>query len=78
MTCDIAKCEHVGMAIKLNGLGTEVDAGCRDVVIEVSLASSVGEQRQEAGLSHTRVTDDHNLELLWRTHFFGLSSEITS
>ena len=58
------------MAIKLDGLGTEVNAGCRDVVIEVSLASPVGEQRQEAGLSHARVTDDHNLELLGRTHFF--------
>ena len=70
-TCDIAKRKHVGLAIHLDGFGAEIDAGCRDVVIEVPLAGPMGEERQEASLSHAGITDDYNLELLRRTHFLG-------
>jgi hypothetical protein len=44
--------------------------GRRNVVIEMTAACSVGEERKETGLADARITDDHHLELLrrWWSH----------
>ena len=48
-----------GLAVKLDGPDLEVDADCGDVALGVGV---VGESKQQAGLSDTRVTDEEELE----------------
>jgi len=67
-TSDITEMKVVGLPVDIEALRAEVDASCRDVPIEMSLASVVGEQRQEAGLADLGVADDDDFELLRRTH----------
>jgi len=46
LTCDIAEREHVSLSIDFQRLGTEIDSGCWNVMIQMSFADSVSEKRQ--------------------------------
>jgi hypothetical protein len=46
LTCDIAEREHVSLSIDFQRLGTEIDSGCWNVMIQMSFTDSMSEKSQ--------------------------------
>ena len=64
--------EVVSLTIDFETFWTEIDASCRDVVIQMSFASVVSEESQETSFTDIGGTHDNHLKLFGRTHDYNI------